>query len=108
MIIRYYDKDGKKHTINLENKGITTIFIETEIFHSGGSDKLYSNFRIDLNEYFNKETGQYVPSGCIELTPSKIVHDENFNPQNYKIRLQPGIILKDNGRLVIGPLKNVI
>ena len=90
MIIRYLDKDGKEHKINLANK--RPVFICSEIGNTGK----FAEIRVEELTRFNKNTERYETSGCFHVSP--------VNPETRPL----GIVPSDfSGELVIGPVKQL-
>ena len=61
MIIRYYDKDGKKHSLIL--KPNQPIWIGSEIGNTGE----YTEFRITEHHGFNAALGTYTTMGSFDV-----------------------------------------
>lgn len=61
MIIRFYDKDGKEHRLNL--KSDQPIWIGSEIGNTGE----YAEFRIDEHHGFNNAVGTYTTMGSFDV-----------------------------------------
>ena len=61
MVIRYYDKDGKRH--NLILKPNQPIWIGSEIGNTGE----YAVFKIEERKEFNKDAGMYTTMGSFDV-----------------------------------------
>ena len=90
MIIRYSDKDGKEHKINLTNK--RPVFICSEIGNTGKTTEI----RIEELLRFNKTSERYETSGCFHISP--------VTPESRPL----GIVPSDfSGELIVGPVKQM-
>lgn len=61
MVVRFFDKDGKEHRLNL--KSGQPIWIASEIGNIGE----YAEFRIDEHQGFNKAVGTYTTMGSFDV-----------------------------------------
>lgn len=61
MLIRYYDKNGKRHSLIL--KPNQPIWIGSEIGNTGE----YAEFRIDEHQGFNKGVSAYTTMGSFDV-----------------------------------------
>lgn len=61
MVIRYFDKDGKQHRINI--KPNQAIFIASEIGNTGE----YAEFRIDEHQGFVPAVGTFATTGSFDI-----------------------------------------
>ena len=62
MIVRYYDKDGKQHSINF--KPGQSVFIASEKGNTGE----FVVFRLDERKSYNKTVSDWTTSGKIEIS----------------------------------------
>lgn len=90
MIIRFFDKDGKSHKLNLRNKA--QLYIASEIGNTGQ----YSEIRLEEHTRFNKLTGQYETSGCFDISATS----ESATP----LGITPSY---RTGEMIIGPVKQM-
>ena len=61
MVIRYFDKDGKQHRLNLGKN--QPIWIGSEIGNTGE----YAEFRVDEHQGFKKALGTYTTMGTFDV-----------------------------------------
>lgn len=64
MVIRYFDKDGKCHKMNLGKNA--QLYIGVEV---GNTDEV-AEFKVEECHGYNKITQQYEPNGCVSVSPS--------------------------------------
>ena len=62
MVIRYFDKDGKEHRLNIKTN--QPIFIASEIGNTGE----YAEFRVDEATEYNKTLGGYSTAGKFNIS----------------------------------------
>ena len=87
MIVKYFDKDGKKHQFNINRP----IFICSEAGGAGDYYEIKIEERIGLNEH-----NKYEPTGSFK-----------FSPANRTTR-PIGIVAGEYGNeLIIGPVKQI-
>lgn len=61
MVIRYFDKDGKEHRLNIKTN--QPIFISSEIGNTGE----HVEFRIDEHTEYNSKLGGYATCGKFNI-----------------------------------------
>lgn len=61
MIIRYFDKDGKQHSLNLKTS--TPVFIASEI-----EDGSFAEYRVEEQVHFSKEKNTWTTWGAVKLS----------------------------------------
>lgn len=62
MVVRYFDKDGKYHRLNLKTGQL--VFIASEIGHSGE----FVEFQLAEQRSYNKTVQDWTSTGKIELS----------------------------------------
>jgi hypothetical protein len=91
MFIRFFDKDGKEHRINVPKR--RPVFICAEI---GTNTGVYSEIRIEEALRFNKDNSSVETSGCFHIAPaSKDACPLGFVPSDL------------SGEIAIGPVKQL-
>lgn len=66
MVIRYFDKDGKEHRLNIKTN--QPVFISSEIGNTGESVE----FRIDEHTEFNHDLRKYTTCGKFNIRTASI------------------------------------
>ena len=61
MVIRYFDKDGKQHRLNLNTN--QAIYIASEIGNTGE----YAEFRVEEHKGFNQTVGTFTTTGGFDV-----------------------------------------
>ena len=85
MVVRYFDKDGKEHRLNLKTN--QPVFIASEIDKTGE----FAEFRVEESIHYNESVMDWTTSGKITVG----------------VASQSGMTLypKSNGLIEIGPSK---
>lgn len=85
MVIRYFDKDGKEHRLNIKTN--QPIFIASEIGNTGE----YAEFRVDEATEYNKALGGYSTAGKFNISMASNHGMTLYPVSNGEIRLGPSI-----------------
>lgn len=83
MVIRYFDKDGKEHRLNL--KSGQPVFIASEIGNTGE----YVEFRMEEHKGFNQTVGTFTTTGSFDVCAAS---DKGIS-----------IIPEGHNQLILGP-----